>query len=191
MTRATMNTNTNTFPAHWGAPPRMQTKDLRELPGGHGMGSGTLARWIQEHLDEDAQAGARPAPDLVPAGQPGVHSISQAPCCGGVAPYTRLHSTPILLAPQTGSLSIQTLLLTIHTRRFPVAPTGFYRGGVRVRPPHLGTFRLRLSVRLRLRPSVLARRVSPTPTQSDSDRVGFRPGRIFLRPGRIFKEKQR
>ena len=41
------------FPAHWGAPPRLQTKDLRVLPGGYGRGSSTLARWIQQNLDKD------------------------------------------------------------------------------------------------------------------------------------------
>ena len=41
------------FPKHWGAPPKRQTRDLRPLPGGYGMGSGTLARWIQENLDSD------------------------------------------------------------------------------------------------------------------------------------------
>ena len=42
------------FPAHWGEPPRAQTRDLRPLPGGYGMGSGTLAKWIQQNLDKDA-----------------------------------------------------------------------------------------------------------------------------------------
>ncbi len=42
------------YPAHWGAPPLRQTRDLRPLPGGYGNGSGTLARWIQENLDLDA-----------------------------------------------------------------------------------------------------------------------------------------
>ena len=42
------------FPPHWGEPPRMQTRDFRELPGGYGMGSGTLRAWIQAKLDEDA-----------------------------------------------------------------------------------------------------------------------------------------
>jgi len=47
--------NDTPFPASWGAPPTMQTKDLRELPDGYGMGSTTLATWIQAHLDsEDA-----------------------------------------------------------------------------------------------------------------------------------------
>jgi hypothetical protein len=43
------------FPVHWGAPPRIQTRDLRPLPGGYGRGSSTLARWIQMHLDRDAK----------------------------------------------------------------------------------------------------------------------------------------
>ena len=41
------------FPRHWGDPPKRQTRDLRTLPGGYGMGSGTLGRWIQENLDRD------------------------------------------------------------------------------------------------------------------------------------------
>jgi hypothetical protein len=45
------------FPEHWGPPPAIQTRDLRPLPGGYGMGSSTLARWIQENLDRDAAAG--------------------------------------------------------------------------------------------------------------------------------------
>ncbi len=48
--------NGKAFPAHWGAPPLRQTRDLRPLPGGYGRGSGTLARWIQQNLDRDAQA---------------------------------------------------------------------------------------------------------------------------------------
>jgi len=44
------------FPAHWGKPPSAQTRDLRPLPGGYGMGSGTLARWIAENLERDARA---------------------------------------------------------------------------------------------------------------------------------------
>jgi hypothetical protein len=43
------------FPAHWGEPPRIQTRDLRPLPGGYGRGSGTLAKWIQKNLDADAK----------------------------------------------------------------------------------------------------------------------------------------
>lgn len=47
--------NGKPFPAHWGAPPRLQTRDLRPLPGGYGRGSGTLARWIQKNLARDAK----------------------------------------------------------------------------------------------------------------------------------------
>ncbi|QEG38966.1 hypothetical protein [Roseimaritima ulvae] len=45
--------NGKLFPASWGAPPLIQTRDLRPLPGGYGQGSGTLARWIEEHLQGD------------------------------------------------------------------------------------------------------------------------------------------
>lgn len=38
------------FPPSWGAPPERQTRDLRQLPGGYGRGSGTLAAWIEKHL---------------------------------------------------------------------------------------------------------------------------------------------
>jgi hypothetical protein len=41
------------FPAHWGAPPQIQTMDYRPLPGGYGFGSSTLANWIQKNLDTD------------------------------------------------------------------------------------------------------------------------------------------
>ncbi|QDU89990.1 hypothetical protein Pla175_33890 [Pirellulimonas nuda] len=44
------------FPAHWGEPPAVQTRDLQPLPGGYGQGSGTLAEWIQENLDNDRAA---------------------------------------------------------------------------------------------------------------------------------------
>ena len=58
--------NGKAFPAHWGAPPRIQTRDLRPFPGGYGRGSGTLARWIQKNMDAvKAKAGGKP-----PAGQP-------------------------------------------------------------------------------------------------------------------------
>ena len=47
--------NGKPFPIHWGQPPLRQTRDLRALPAGYGRGSGTLARWIQEKLDNDAK----------------------------------------------------------------------------------------------------------------------------------------
>lgn len=47
--------NGKAYPAHWGAPPRIQTRDYRPLPGGYGHGSGTLAKWIAENLKKDAK----------------------------------------------------------------------------------------------------------------------------------------
>ncbi|MCH2179591.1 MAG: protease inhibitor I42 family protein [Mariniblastus sp.] len=47
--------NGKKFPTHWGAPPKIQTRDLRPLPGGYGKGSGTLAKWIQTNLDRDSK----------------------------------------------------------------------------------------------------------------------------------------
>ena len=41
------------FPAHWGPPPLRQTRDLRPLPGGYGMGSSTLAGWIRKNMEKD------------------------------------------------------------------------------------------------------------------------------------------
>lgn len=57
---------TKPFPAHWGEPPQMQTRDLRELPGGFGRGSSTLARWIETHLAKDAAPVASPPPVAPP-----------------------------------------------------------------------------------------------------------------------------
>ena len=42
------------YPAHWGQPPQAQTMDYVPLSGGYGMGSSTLAKWIQENLAKDA-----------------------------------------------------------------------------------------------------------------------------------------
>ena len=78
------------FPKHWGAPPRLQTKDLRPLPGGYGRGSSTLAGWIQKNLDLDAKdpnrgkikphPGPAPKPDPVapPLNAPKVNPVDIA-----------------------------------------------------------------------------------------------------------------
>jgi|GEM_PF-2120100 len=63
------------FPAHWGDPPRIQTRDYVPLPGGYGHGSGTLKKWIQKNLDKDKEAAKqreqeRPAVDLAPEQNP-------------------------------------------------------------------------------------------------------------------------
>jgi hypothetical protein len=52
------------FPSRWGPEPAAQTRDYRELPGGYGFGSSTLARWIEQNMAKDAAApAAAPAPD--------------------------------------------------------------------------------------------------------------------------------
>mgnify|MGYP000204826207 CR=1 FL=1 len=43
------------FPAHWGQPPEVQTKDLVTLPGDYGRGSSTLASWISEQMRLDEE----------------------------------------------------------------------------------------------------------------------------------------
>jgi hypothetical protein len=48
------------FPPHWGKPPEMQTKDIKPLPGGFGMGSSTLAHWIKENIEDDKATGKFP-----------------------------------------------------------------------------------------------------------------------------------
>lgn len=45
------------FPAHWGKPPEIQTRDYVELPAGYGHGSSSLKHWINANLKKD-QAGA-------------------------------------------------------------------------------------------------------------------------------------
>src|SRR5262245_23354085 len=62
------------FPSHWGQPPRIQTRDYRELPGGYGFGSSTLANWIQRNLDQDAK-NARNASPLPAVSERGLQSV--------------------------------------------------------------------------------------------------------------------
>ena len=42
------------FPDHWGKPPMRQTRDLVQWPGGYGRGSGTVRKWIEQNMAEDA-----------------------------------------------------------------------------------------------------------------------------------------
>lgn len=50
------------YPKHWGAPPKLQTRDLRPLPGGFGQGSGTLVKWISENLARDEKSENKKSP---------------------------------------------------------------------------------------------------------------------------------
>ena len=54
------------FPKHWGAPPRLQTRDIRPLPGGFGMGSSTLAAWIEKNIKADKEKPKKPRPEPKP-----------------------------------------------------------------------------------------------------------------------------
>jgi len=55
------------FPAHWGEPPKIETRDYRPLPDGYGFGSSTLANWIKENLAKDARvSGKAPSPAAPP-----------------------------------------------------------------------------------------------------------------------------
>jgi hypothetical protein len=54
----TEDDSSSRFPTRWGPEPSTQTRDYRQLPEGHGYGSGTLAGWIQTNLDNDAAATA-------------------------------------------------------------------------------------------------------------------------------------
>jgi hypothetical protein len=44
------------FPLHWGTPPEVQAEDKGPLPGGYGMGSSTLAQWIETEMAADVEA---------------------------------------------------------------------------------------------------------------------------------------
>src|SRR5215510_2321906 len=52
---------TKPFPAHWGKPPEIQTKDYVELPEGYGHGSSTLKKWILANLEKDKGGGTSPS----------------------------------------------------------------------------------------------------------------------------------
>lgn len=41
------------FPKHWGKPPLVQTRDYKPLPQDYGMGSSSLAIWIDMNLKKD------------------------------------------------------------------------------------------------------------------------------------------
>ena len=54
LTNTTTSTSTAArFPAHWGSPPAIQTKDYHPLPRGYGMGSGTMKAWIEDQIAKD------------------------------------------------------------------------------------------------------------------------------------------
>lgn len=55
------------FPAHWGKPPEIQTRDYVELPAGFGHGSSTIKHWIAANLAKDKSTDSKtvsPSPAL-------------------------------------------------------------------------------------------------------------------------------
>eukprot|EP00928_Gymnodinium_smaydae_P052850 TRINITY_DN36996_c0_g1_i1.p1 TRINITY_DN36996_c0_g1~~TRINITY_DN36996_c0_g1_i1.p1 ORF type:complete len:1247 (+),score=255.99 TRINITY_DN36996_c0_g1_i1:124-3864(+) len=50
------------FPAHWGVPPLMQTRDYVTWPEGYGAGSSSVAEWITDNLCRDAGRGSPAGP---------------------------------------------------------------------------------------------------------------------------------
>ena len=66
------------FPKHWGAPPRLQTRDIRPLPGGFGMGSSTLVAWIKTNIKADEEKGVKP-PKVKPQPKPKPPQVKDHP----------------------------------------------------------------------------------------------------------------
>jgi len=58
------------FPAHWGQPPRIETRDYVDLPGGYGKGSSTMRNWIGANLEKDKLAQAGGGKPAAPAAKP-------------------------------------------------------------------------------------------------------------------------
>ena len=50
-----LSKNLTKFPAHWGAPPSIETSDYRKLPRDYGYGSSTLFEWIKKNIKRDVE----------------------------------------------------------------------------------------------------------------------------------------
>jgi len=142
------------FPAHWGPPPRLETRDYVDLPGGYGKGSSTMRNWINANLEKAklAQAGGgkpaaapvakavysqdfeKTAVDKVPDGMlvlDGGFAVKQV--AGGKMlelPGDPLETFGVLFGPtEKEGLCVQARILgTGKGRRFPVLAVGL--GGV-------------------------------------------------------------
>ncbi len=89
------------FPAHWGNPPKIQTEDLRPLPGGYGNGSSTLAKWISKNLEQDKKRGATKKPFVTIFG-PDTKNLDGWSIKSGYATY-KIHENSILGTTAKGS----------------------------------------------------------------------------------------
>jgi len=92
--------NGKPFPEHWGEPPRIQTRDLRPLPGDYGRGSGTLARWIQKKMTADKKGGD-PAKAVVAGANPVAAKKIQAQIAAKEAEIKRLEAGLTTYLPRT------------------------------------------------------------------------------------------
>ncbi|MEQ2009141.1 MAG: hypothetical protein ABMA26_20355 [Limisphaerales bacterium] len=130
------------FPEHWGQPPRIQTQDYIDLPGGFGKGSSTMRNWINANLEKDKPA-ASPSDkaiysqnfektdlDKVPDGMlvlDGGFAVKQA--AGGRVlelPGDPLDTFGVLFGPaEKEGVCVQARILgTGKGRRFPVLAVG-------------------------------------------------------------------
>lgn len=89
------------FPAHWGNPPKIQTEDLRPLPGGYGNGSSTLAKWISKNLEQDKKKEATKKPFVTIFG-PDTKNLDGWSIKSGYATY-KIHENSILGTTAKGS----------------------------------------------------------------------------------------
>ena len=89
------------FPAHWGNPPKVQTEDLRPLPGGYGNGSSTLAKWISKNLEQDKKKEATKKPFVTIFG-PDTKNLDGWSIKSGYATY-KIHENSILGTTAKGS----------------------------------------------------------------------------------------
>jgi len=83
------------FPDHWGEQPKMQTRDIRPLPGNFGMGSSTLHGWINSKMAED-EANGLPVAD---GGTPGSFG---APPQRAPNPFANNNAASAMLGPNVG-----------------------------------------------------------------------------------------
>ena len=93
--------NKKKFPAHWGDPPKIQTRDFRPLPGGYGNGSSTLVKWISKNLEQDKIKGI-PKKSFITLFGPDTKNLDGWSIKSGYASY-KIHENSILGTTARGS----------------------------------------------------------------------------------------
>ena len=76
------------FPKHWGPEPENQKRDNRQLPGGYGFGSTTLALWIMKNMaaDNESEKTEQPVDCVGKWGKWSTCSAGSTECEGGIPP---------------------------------------------------------------------------------------------------------